>query len=534
MEKQIESVAVVVPSYNHARYLPEALDSILAQTTPATDIIVVDDGSADNPAEVVARYPSVTLLRQTNLGLAAARNTGAAFTRARFILFLDADDVLRPEAIATGLSCMRANPGAAFVYGSHRRVDKNLVPTSAVKYMEAGSSPFQTLLRCNPIGMHATVLYDRAILMQAGGFDPQLRRCEDYDVYLRLARCHAVQSHPAPVADYRWHDSNMSQNPIDMLAWVLRVHARHYPQDGDADAIRAWREGRKIWREYYGELAWSYRAGQQGLMTFIEGRTKALIASPSKILRKGFRRVGKSVLETIPSGLAYRIRKAVGRSASPPFGKVRMGDLQRVRPISADFGFDRGTPVDRHYIEGFLAQNSQAIQGRVLEIGDATYCERFDKGITEQDILHVSPDNPHATIIGDLGQNGVLPNETFDCQVITQTLHLIYDMKAALSQLHDALRPGGILLLTVPGITSIDRGQWGDTWYWSLTKNSAERLLGEVFGPDNITISVFGNAYSATCFIQGMALEEVNRSLLDFGDPSYPVIIGMRAVRGHA
>lgn len=534
MRKQVDSVAVVIPSYNHARFLPDALDSILAQTIPVTEIIVVDDGSHDNPAEVVSHYASVTLLLQTNLGLSAARNTGAAFAQARFIIFLDADDVLHPEAVAAGLACMRANPDAAFVYGAHRRVDRNLVPISVINYMEAGPNPLHTLLRCNPIGMHATVLYDRALLVQAGGFDPRLQRCEDYDVYLRLAARHPVYSHPDPVADYRWHDSNMSRDPLDMLAWVLRVHTRHHPQNNDTEAIRAWRDGRRIWREYYGELAWSHYSGRRSWIASMTGRTRALIAAPSKIIRNGVRRIGKRVLWALPAGVAYRIRKAAGRTASPPVGKVRMGDLERNRPVSADFGFDRGTPVDRYYIEGFLAENSTAIRGRALEIGDATYCRRFGNGIARQDILHVSPDNPHATIIGDLAQNDVLPHDTFDCEVITQTLHLIYDMKAAVQQLYDALRPGGVLLLTVPGITSIDRGEWGDTWYWSLTRNSAARLLGEVFGSDNIAISVFGNAYSATCFLQGMALEEVNTSLLGSRDPSYPVIIGVRAVRGYA
>lgn len=534
MEKQAESVAVVIPTYNHARYLGDALDSIFAQTIRPTEIIVVDDGSDDNPSEVVAQYPSVFLLQQANLGLAAARNAGAAVAQARFILFLDADDVLSPGAIASGLSCMRKNPGAAFVYGAHRRVNEKLEPTGGLRYMDAGTNPYLTLLRCNSIGMHATVMYDREVLMAAGGFDPLLPRCEDYDVYLRLARAHPVYSHSALVADYRWHESNMSQNPLDMLAWVLRVHKRHHPRGRDLAAIRAWREGRRIWRDYYGELAWTHSTGHHGWIARSIGRIKALKAAPTRILRKGVRRVAKATLAAMPEGFAYRIRKAAGRSASPPVGKVRMADLQRIRPISPDFGFDRGTPVDRHYIEGFLAQHSQAIQGRTLEIGDATYCTRFDNGITHQDILHISPDDPNATIIGDLAQDDVLPRDTFDCQVITQTLHLIYDMKSAVQQLHDALRPGGVLLLTVPGITSIDRGEWGDTWYWSLTRTSAARLLGDVFGPENITISVFGNAYSATCFIQGMALEEVEQSFLDVIDPSYPVIIGVRAVRGRA
>ena len=170
------------------------------------------------------------------------------------------------------------------------------------------------------------------------------------------------------------------------------------------------------------------------------------------------------------------------------------------------------------------------IRGRALEIGDASYCRRFGR-VTHQDVLHVNAGAPEATIEGDLSQTGVLPLGVYDSMVITQTLHLIYDMPAAIKEMHSALKPGGVLLLTSPGISRIDRGDWKDTWYWLLAEASIRRLFSEAFGKENCTVGVHGNVYAATCFLQGLALEEVDRKKLDVLDPSFPLILTVRACK---
>ena len=207
-----------------------------------------------------------------------------------------------------------------------------------------------------------------------------------------------------------------------------------------------------------------------------------------------------------------------------------MGDLARTKPISRLFGFDRGTPIDRHYIEQFLRTNARDISGRVLEVGEDLYSKRFGSDISRQDVLHVH-DHPAATITGDLTQPGVLPVEAFDCVVVTQTLHLIYDMPAAVESLRASLRLGGTLLVTVPGVSSVDRGEWGGSWCWSLTEHSARRLFSDVFGPGRVEVHAHGNVYAAICFLHGLAVEEIERSWLDKDDSSYPVIVTVRASR---
>ena len=167
------------------------------------------------------------------------------------------------------------------------------------------------------------------------------------------------------------------------------------------------------------------------------------------------------------------------RQLSPRLGEVDFGDLRRTEPVSRVFGLDRGTPVDRYYIEGFLAENSSAIRGRVLEIGDPTYTKRFGGAAVEQsDVLHFTGESPEATIVADLTNAPEIADDTFDCIILTQTLHFTYSTEAEVAEIHRILKPGGSVLCTVPGISQISRfdmDRWGD--YWRLTSLSAKELF---------------------------------------------------------
>jgi len=209
---------------------------------------------------------------------------------------------------------------------------------------------------------------------------------------------------------------------------------------------------------------------------------------------------------------------------------MRLGRISRQRPLSADFGYSRGTPVDRYYIDQFLRQHVADIRGHVLEVGDATYSQRFGgERISKQHVLHVDAGNAGATIVGDLSAGGVLPKTAFDCIVLTQTLHLVFDLEAAVRHLRDSLRPGGVLLVTVPGVSSVDRGEWGSRWYWSMTESALTRLLGSAFDASAISSALYGNLFAATAFLHGAALEETGIARLCPADPAYPVIVAARA-----
>lgn len=519
MPDDTRTVAVIIPCYNQAHFLADALESVIAQTRLPNEIVVVDDGSVDDPAIVVARFPGVRLIRQKNAGLAAARNVGLAAIQSTHVAFLDADDALTPDAIALNLAELSRHPEAAMAFGAYDMVDANLRHRSGPHFRPVPAQAANAMLIGNPVAMHATVLYVVDRLREAGAFDPALKSCEDYDTYIRMARRWPVACHPRIVALYRIHGSNMSGNPAMMLHWSLAVLDRYRPAASDGDAMSNWREARRYWKRHYSRAAINSRSSQ-GVRSKLSRVLFALRNDPGATLAR------------FSDALAHRWRRHQRRRPSGPrLGTLDMGMLENAEPVSRCFGYDRGTPIDRAYIEDFLNRCSGDIAGRVLEIGDASYCRRFGTGITRQDVLHISPEASEATIIGDLSQPGILPEAAFDCMVITQTLHLLIDVRAAIVRLHAALKPGGALLLTVPGISPIDQDDWGSSWYWSMTGQSVTRLFGEIFGQDAIAVEVHGNVYAATCFLQGLALEEVRKDLLEVRDPCFPVVVAVRARR---
>ena len=217
----------------------------------------------------------------------------------------------------------------------------------------------------------------------------------------------------------------------------------------------------------------------------------------------------------------------------PPVGRACFGDLRRLNPISRVFGLNRGKPIDRYYIEDFLARHAKDICGRVLEIGDDIYTQKFGGDfVSHSDVLHVTEDNPKATIVADLTRADHVPSNTFDCIIFTQTLQFIYDVPAALRHLYRILKPGGVLLVTFPGISQISRydmDRWGD--YWRFTTLSAKRLFGEVFPPKNVEVQAYGNVLTAVAFLHGLAAEELKQEELDYHDPDYEVLITVRSVK---
>jgi SAM-dependent methyltransferase len=219
------------------------------------------------------------------------------------------------------------------------------------------------------------------------------------------------------------------------------------------------------------------------------------------------------------------------RRLDPRLGTVEWGDLRRTEPISRVFGLDRGTPIDRYYIEGFLAQHSGLIRGRVLEIGDATYTKRFGGSAVEiSDVLHVSGDSPEATIVADLRHAPEIAADTFDCIILTQTLHFTYAMESTVAELFRILKPGGTVLCTVPGISQISRfdmDRWGD--YWRLTDRSASELFASAFPVESVVVATYGNVLAAVALLQGLAVSEVTPEELDVSDQDYQVIVAIAA-----
>lgn len=205
--------------------------------------------------------------------------------------------------------------------------------------------------------------------------------------------------------------------------------------------------------------------------------------------------------------------------------------LARGRPVSQRWGYDRGLPVDRYYIERFLDEHRADVTGRVLEVKSDDYARRFGSGVTHVDVLDIDSSNPQATIVADLASADAVPDEAFDCVVLTQTLQYVFDVGAALRHLRRILRPCGVLLATVPSVSRLTTELPGIQDYWRFTPASCTELIRREFGGDAPLVRAYGNVLTCTAFLAGLAVEELPRSRIDVHDPAFPLVVAIRAVR---
>lgn len=214
--------------------------------------------------------------------------------------------------------------------------------------------------------------------------------------------------------------------------------------------------------------------------------------------------------------------------------QINFGDFSRLTPVSRKFGCDRGSKsIARYYIDNFIEKNSYDIRGHVLEIGDSQYTKKWGGNrVSKCDVLNFTPDNPNATIIADLTKADDIGSNTFDCIILTQTFQCIYDYKSALFHAHRILKPGGVVLVTLSGISQISRydmDRWGE--YWRFTSLSAKRIFSEFFPEDQITIETHGNVLAAISLLEGFASSELKQEDLDYSDPDYEIMLTIRAIK---
>lgn len=245
----------------------------------------------------------------------------------------------------------------------------------------------------------------------------------------------------------------------------------------------------------------------------------------------GLKSLAKRIL---PLSSRLWLRKmGVRMSEVPPFGCVRFGSLRRTTPIHAGFDLGRGRYIDRFYIERFLSQNAESIRGRVLELSDNEYTVRFGGNrVTQSDVLDVRSDHPGATIVADLASPDGIPDDAFDCVILTQALQVIYDTRAVVQNLYRMLKPGGCVLVSAPGISQIaprEMKYCGD--YWRFTRLSLRLLFEEVFPSECVSVESHGNVLAAVAFLHGLAVEEMRTEELDYQDPDYEVSILLKAVK---
>jgi SAM-dependent methyltransferase len=224
--------------------------------------------------------------------------------------------------------------------------------------------------------------------------------------------------------------------------------------------------------------------------------------------------------------MVKKVLQLLKRTLTKPEGL----ELDSAGPVSRIFGEDRGTPVDRYYIEQFLEKQSGLVTGTVLEIADSKYSRRFGHDVSSYEVLYINHDNPSATIIGDLTNAQTLPVNKIDCFICTQTFNFIYNFADAIKGAHHVLKPGGYLLATISGpcqVSRYDMDRWGD--YWRFTTLSTQKVFDAVFGAGNVEVDYYGNFLSAMSLLRGIAAEEIQKEKLDVKDPDYQVTIVVTA-----
>jgi glycosyltransferase involved in cell wall biosynthesis len=248
-------VSVVIPCFGQAHFLGEAIESVLAQTYPHLEILVVDDGSPDNAAAIASRYPGVRCVPSEGSGASAARNVGVRSTNGDFLVFLDADDRLLPAAVETGLRVLGEHRECACAIGAYRRISHVGGPLNTHAQPPVHRDQYAQLMRDNWAGFPGRAIYRRSLFEHVKGFDPGRERAEDFALSLEVARQFPIWSHAELVVEHREHGHNSSGDAGKMLTETLAALRQQRPYvRRDRELRRAYREGRRRWKAYYGDL----------------------------------------------------------------------------------------------------------------------------------------------------------------------------------------------------------------------------------------------------------------------------------------
>lgn len=336
--------------------------------------------------------------------------------------------------------------------------------------------------------------------------------------------------------------SGLPTHVVEIIGWVLG-------QSSPAVAVLVKRDDIVLGRDpvhrhrpdvaaAYPQVLWGLRCGfrvsvETDRVVGSVMDVQALLADGSEIL------LGKIMVGRHSDRRRYVVERLRNRLVEDQSGEARrrlqrlvhpahFGTLRRTRPLSDSWGWDRGTPVDRYFIARFLEEHRSDIRGRVLEVRDAIYTERYGTQVDDYDVVDVDATNPNVTIVTDLEVAAGIPSNSYDCFVMTQTLQVIYDFRSAVWQAYRILRPGGVLLATVPALSKLTQYP---SDYWRFTPAACSMLFESVFGVGSVDVRSYGNVLTGIAFLTGIACEELSQRELLVKDDLLPMLVTVRAVK---
>ena len=540
-------VSVITIFFNTEKFIREAIESVLTQTYDNWELLLIDDGSTDGSTAIARQHAERHPVKiryyehdnHHNRGKSISRNLGFMNARGDYIALLDADDVFLPEKLQHQVAILESQPDTAMVYGptlywfswtgSSQHAHRDYMGKLGVAPKTLFKPPELLTLFLKDGGIVPCIcalLIRSKIIKEIGGFEETISSLYEDQVFLAKIcsktlvfvdngcwdkyRQHPESSSSIAIKTGEYHPLRQNPARLKFLFWL----ERYLSEQGMEDAGL---------RNVLQKRLWPYR--HPHLFQMIKGALYPL---------KMMKRLVKSKMKRSPAIPVQQKPQILQSNNKQNSSKetIDFGSLRRLTPISREFGYDRGNPIDRYYIEHFLASNAGDIRGRVLEIGDDSYTKKYGGiNVTIRDVLNVSDSFPGTTIVGDLSCASHIPSETFDCMILTQTLHIVYDFRAALHTIYRILKQGGIVLATFPGISQISSDQWSKYWCWSFTTLSAQRIFGEVFPEENVSVQACGNVFAATAFLHGLAVQELQSNELDYHDPDYELLITVKAVK---